>query len=593
MILRDLLARLGLQVDPKGFRQADRSIEGVATSLRTLVAGLAAVAGAAGFGKLIGLASDANETLNVLSASFGQNTDDVIEWAGTTAKEVGRSEFRLREMAGTLGALLNPLMEGNSEAAAEMSKGLAALAVDLGSFFNATDDEALIALRAGISGESEPLKRFGVVLTEAALQQQALNEGIGKSVKSMTIAEKTALRYRTILAFTQAAQGDAAKTSEGFANASKALGDALRDLGTRIGLSALPTVEKLIRRARDMVGGFAEVVRTSNLAEGALGAVAIAAAIAGVALVRPFLPALGVFLKTAIGVGLLALVIDDILTLFRGGRSVIGLFIDEIFGLGAADEFVENHRAGVELMAEAWRDAEGDIGAFFASLAGFEGDLQDFAGFLEEVGIQLAELTQGVVDFVAALPDRLVAAVGDVLGIRTKAADRLADREFSRGDQRQLGRGVDAGQTAVTGFQQRALARREALTQRREQRRLRRLAREAGADVEGLTVEGSGRAAGRGIAAPETRRRFGVAGREVVLTRQQALGQRTAEAVGRSGAFSGDRARTVVEGDDVNITIQGGGDNADLERRLRQVMEERDRAKRRKAASALSQAAEG
>jgi hypothetical protein len=337
-ILRDIAARLGLQLDKKSFVKAERSIGGLVTQLGSLGAIVVGSGAALALGRIVTLGSDANETLNVLNASFGDNATAVQQWAADFGTAAGRSEFELREMAGTLGAVLNPLMERNEEVAADMSTQLTELAVDLGSFFNAQDTDALEALRSGIVGEAEPLKRFGIVMQEATLQAFALEQGITKSVKSMSIAEKTTLRYNFILDQTAIAQGDAAKTSEGWANASKGLVSALKDLGTRLGLTIIPFAEKIVTSTRNVVRAFLEWQKGTNFLKaalillGAIGAkVALTMLIAWGPVLLPLLKMVAIFVVAA-------LVLDDFLTFMEGGDSVIGRFIDSLFGPGSATQ---------------------------------------------------------------------------------------------------------------------------------------------------------------------------------------------------------------------------------------------------------------
>lgn len=346
-ILRDIAARLGLQLDKKSFVTAERTIGGLTAQLGQLGAIVIGSGAAVAIGKVISLGSDANETLNVLNTSFGENSQRVQQWASDFAGAAGRSEYELREMSGTLGSILNPLMEKNAEVAADMSTRLTELAVDLGSFFNKTDTEALDALRSGITGESEPLKRFGIVMSEATLAAFALEQGIGKSVKSMSIAEKTALRYNFILQQTELAHGDAAKTSEGWANASKALIGVLKDLGTRLGLTILPFAEKVVTSTRNLIRSFLEWQKGTNFLKAALIVLGAIAAKVAIGLLIAWAPVLLPILKFVAIVTVAALILDDFLTFMEGGDSVIGRFIDSIFGPGSAT-------AAVKALHEAW-----------------------------------------------------------------------------------------------------------------------------------------------------------------------------------------------------------------------------------------------
>jgi hypothetical protein len=345
--VRELTTRYDMKFDDRAFKKADSAIDGLTKAAQGLGIALGAAAIGSGFMKLVGLASDAEETINVLNESFERNSKAVQAWAATYAKDVGRSEFQMREMAGSLGAILNPMMDRNADAAAEMSTQLAGLAVDLASFFNTTDDDALTALKSAITGSSEPMRRYGVVLLESTLAQFALDQGIKKNIKTMTIAEKTRLRTNFILDQTIKAQGDAKRTSEGFANASKALNKGLKDLATRIGVKILPVVTRLTRGFRDGTRSFIEFARKSNIVEAALVVLGAVAVGVGVKMLFAFAGPLLVIAKVAAVVIGITLVVDDLITLFQGGKSVIGEFVDSIFGIGAA-------AATVQLLKDAY-----------------------------------------------------------------------------------------------------------------------------------------------------------------------------------------------------------------------------------------------
>jgi hypothetical protein len=376
--LRELTTRYNLKFDDKSFKKADKAMTGLISAAKTFGAVLGGAIIARGFGKMIGLASDAEETINVLNETFGDNTEAVKEWAGSVAGDMKRSEFQMREMAGELGAVLNPLMEKNTDVAADMSTNLAALAVDLGSFFNKADDVALDALLSGLTGSSMPMRQFGVVLLDATLQAFALDKGIKTLFKDMTIAEKTALRYQFILDQTQAAQGDAKRTAEGFANASKGVTTALRDLGTRIGLVLLPAVQKLTNGLVKVVRGIGELVKNSNIIQAIfllLGAAAIAL---GIKMAIAFAPALLIFAKWALIIGGIILIVDDLITLFKGGESVIGDFIDAIFGAGAAVKMVNALKTAFTFVKDsivgAWQEYKIFVGAMADTMEGFIND---------------------------------------------------------------------------------------------------------------------------------------------------------------------------------------------------------------------------
>lgn len=382
MIIKELLVKFGLDVERKDFQKADTAIKNVKTSatkmnraiqqgsissvasidrlkgafmgLGTFIAGGAVVLGMT---KIIGLASDASETVNVLDAAFGENKKNVIDWSKTTSKEVGRSEFALQKMASQIGAIAQPMI-GSRKAAAEMSKDLAKLAVDLGSFFNTTDDEALIALRSGLLGEAEPMRRFGVAISVANLELFRQQQGITKSIKNMTQAEKVTLRYNFIMHQTKNAQGDAEKTSKGWANALKRLQGQFTTIATKAGQKFLPTLEGLIAKVIVVTDKFGDWIENTTALNVILGVVIGTLALFGFAMGVYALATLGslaadLVLATkailtfsngiffaqlklfAIGIAIIALIVlvallaDDLYVFFKGGNSLLGQLLDK------------------------------------------------------------------------------------------------------------------------------------------------------------------------------------------------------------------------------------------------------------------------
>jgi hypothetical protein len=318
---------LGIKQDTASFDKADQSISKLKTGLKALGAILVTGVVARGLESLTEDASDAAETTNVLTKVFQENAGAVEDWAGVMATEMGRSRYELREMAGNLGKVIQPMI-GSREAAASMSTRLAQAAVDLASLNNETDPRALAAIRSGMIGMARPLYDFGVNLSIATLETFAMSRGIKKSFQQMTTAEKMTLRYEAIIAQSANAHGDAADTSEQYANATKGLHSALRDLGTMIGQALLPGAERFVTFARDAVRGLEELLRGTRFLEVALAGLGVIATIVGIQMLLPFLPAIAVALGLAAAFALVSAVIEDIWVFFTGGESLIGRVLE-------------------------------------------------------------------------------------------------------------------------------------------------------------------------------------------------------------------------------------------------------------------------
>ena len=234
MIVRELITLLGFEVDAASEKRARSGFDGLKKVAGTLAAVFVTGRLAQGVASAIKAAGAANETMSQLEATFGEAAKGVVQFADSTASEVQRSRFEHQKYAAQVGALIKPQL-GSAQAAAEMSTSVAGLAVDLGSFFDAADEDALGALKAGLIGSSEPLLRFGVDLRQSniAIDQQRL--GLKGAFKDLTSAQQIQVRYAAIVRQTADAQGDAARTSGSFSNVLRGLGGRTADLSIEFG----------------------------------------------------------------------------------------------------------------------------------------------------------------------------------------------------------------------------------------------------------------------------------------------------------------------------------------------------------------------
>lgn len=215
----------------------------------------------AGFTASAKYASDYEENLNKLDVAFGSNSKSVKDWANTAMQSYGMSKVQATEAAAAFGALGKGI--GLTEAdAASMATTLTGLSADLGSYFNTSTDESAKALEGIFTGESEALKKFGVVMTDTNLKQFAADQGLVWD--SMTQGEKTTLRYQYVLAKTKDAQGDFSRTSDGTANSLKIFKASLQDLATAIGTNLLPIITPVIQKFAEWVQKFGELSPTTQ-----------------------------------------------------------------------------------------------------------------------------------------------------------------------------------------------------------------------------------------------------------------------------------------------------------------------------------------
>lgn len=196
--------------------------------------------GAAVVGKqFVDAASDMQESLSKVNVVFGENAAEVIKFSKTAATAMGLSSQQALEAAGTYGNLFQAFGLSR-DSATEMSTTLVQLASDLASFNNVPIDDALLALRSGLSGETEPLKRFGVALNDARLKEEALRMGIYKGTGTLSAAQKAQAAYSLIMKDTTLAQGDYARTADGVANRQRTIAAQFKDIQAGIGTALLP-----------------------------------------------------------------------------------------------------------------------------------------------------------------------------------------------------------------------------------------------------------------------------------------------------------------------------------------------------------------
>ena len=223
---------------------AEESTGGIAdkfTDMFKKIAGAGAIAEAGKFlfdlGKeCVGLASDLEEVQNVVDVTFGDGAAKIEQWAAKAGEQFGLTEYQAKQFTSTLGAMMKSTGLAGDQIV-DMSTDLAGLAADMASFYNLDFETAFQKIRAGISGETEPLKQLGINLSVANLNAFALQQGLGKTFDQMSSAEQTLLRYQYIMQATSDAQGDFARTSDGLANAQRRAETAITEIKSSLGES--------------------------------------------------------------------------------------------------------------------------------------------------------------------------------------------------------------------------------------------------------------------------------------------------------------------------------------------------------------------
>lgn len=223
----------------------------------------------------IKMASDFNESLNKVDVSFKSASGSVTEFAKTSLKTYGIASGTALDMASNFGDMATSMGLGVGEAS-KLSTSLVGLAGDMASFKNIRIDVAQTALNGIFTGETESLKRLGIVMTEANVKAYAFSQGITKQYDTMSQAEKVMLRYNYVMSVTKNAQGDFARTNENAANQMRMFGEGMKQLSAEIGQVMLPAVTSITKAANGMITGFSGASEGTKGFVVALGLIAAA-----------------------------------------------------------------------------------------------------------------------------------------------------------------------------------------------------------------------------------------------------------------------------------------------------------------------------
>ena len=200
-------------------------------------------------------ASKMDELANVTRQVFESSTKEIEQWAKTIDKEVGRSIYQMQNFASVYGSMFKGAGFDTSFFK-KISKDLATFTADFSSFFNVTDDEAFTAIKGALTGETEALKRYGLILNDTTMAEYALSKGIKEKWQNLDTATKIQLRYNKLMEMTTYIQGDASRTIDGYANSLKKAEGLIDNIATSIGHKLLPFATDMVH----MFNGIAEAI---------------------------------------------------------------------------------------------------------------------------------------------------------------------------------------------------------------------------------------------------------------------------------------------------------------------------------------------
>lgn len=225
-------------------------------------------------GQSITLASDLVEVQNVVNTVFGDMTAKVEQYADKSIEQFGMSELAFKQYASRFQAMgtamgidtssienankfLNKSTGGYvalSDSMADVSLTLTQLTADMASFYNVEQAAVAEDLAAIFTGETRPLRTYGLDLTQATLSEWAMKQGLDANIQSMSQAEKTMLRYQYVLANTTAAQGDFARTANTWANQVRILQEQLKKWASVIGTGFIAAFKPFLQTLNTVMG---------------------------------------------------------------------------------------------------------------------------------------------------------------------------------------------------------------------------------------------------------------------------------------------------------------------------------------------------
>lgn len=281
---------LDLVVNENQFKKQMAGIGGLAKKAGAALAGAFAIKKLVDFGKeSIELGSRLAEVDNVIQQAIPSMEGAIDSFAKSSIQNFGMSETAAKRYVGVFASMSRAFGFAEKDAAS-MGTTLTGLAADVASFYDTSQDEAFTKLKSVFTGETETLKDLGVVMTQAALDAYAMENGFGRTTKAMSEAEKVALRYAFVQEKLRFAQGDFARTSGSWANQVRILSEQFNALKATIGQGLINLFTPIIQTVNKLIGklavlanafkSFTELI-TGNKSSGSSGVGAVAAEAAG------------------------------------------------------------------------------------------------------------------------------------------------------------------------------------------------------------------------------------------------------------------------------------------------------------------------
>ena len=285
----------GFSNTTKSIKSTRSGFRGLASTIGKFYATYWMVMRAVGkIGSAVDLASQLTEVQNVVDTTFGDMASKVDDFTKTSIQDFGMSELTVKQIASRFQALgtsigisseqvangtavankalmsQNNTLYKTTDSMADMSLNLTRLAGDMASFYDVDQADVAKSLQSIFSGTIAPLRRYGLDLTQATLSEWAMKNGLDANIKSMTQAEKVLLRYNYVMANTQAAQGDFAKTANTWANSVRVLKQEFQAWGSIIGSVVINALKPFVQALSNVM---LKVISFTRTVADALGAI--------------------------------------------------------------------------------------------------------------------------------------------------------------------------------------------------------------------------------------------------------------------------------------------------------------------------------
>lgn len=285
----------GFSNTTKSIKSTRSGFRGLASTIGKFYATYWMVMRAVGkLGSAVDLASQLTEVQNVVDTTFGDMASKVDDFTKTSIQDFGMSELTVKQISSRFQALgtsigisseqvangtavankalmsQNNTLYKTTDSMADMSLNLTKLAGDMASFYDVDQADVAKSLQSIFTGTIAPLRRYGLDLTQATLSEWAMKNGLDANIKSMTQAEKVLLRYNYVMANTQAAQGDFAKTANTWANSVRVLKQEFQAWGSIIGSVIINALKPFVQALNKVM---LKVISFTRTVADALGAI--------------------------------------------------------------------------------------------------------------------------------------------------------------------------------------------------------------------------------------------------------------------------------------------------------------------------------